>query len=217
MRRKIALLGGTFNPIHHGHLRLALDLVESVGFEQLRLVPCHLPQHRQQPTVSSDRRAQMVAQAIAGCDVLQLDRCELERGSATYSIDTLTQLRRELGDDASLTMVMGIDAYLGLPRWHRWRELLTQAHLLVVARPGYSFKPDAELAEYDRVHRAEVGVLAEKPAGSVVHLSARLLDISATEVRELTAQGRSTQYLIPDAVRHYISEHGLYSADAHSS
>lgn len=113
-------------------------------------------------------------------------------------------------------MILGTDAYLGLPRWHRWRELLSLAHLLVVARPGYAIEPAGELAEFDLAHRAELAALTEQPAGAVVHVQPRLLDISATEVRHLTAAGRSTQYLLPDAVRHYISEHGLYQADAHS-
>ncbi|MDO3385289.1 nicotinate-nucleotide adenylyltransferase [Gilvimarinus sp. SDUM040013] len=214
MLRKIAFLGGTFNPVHHGHLRLALDLVNIVGFEQVRLVPCHLPTHRQQPSVSSDMRASMVGQAIAGCHVLALDRRELERGTATYSVDTLLELRRELGDDVSLSMIMGTDAYLGLPRWHRWRELLSLAHLVVVERPGYSLASHGELAEYDRQNTAELDALDNAAYGSIVHLSVRLLDISATQIRALIARGQSTQYLLPESVRHFISKHGLYSADA---
>lgn len=216
MLRKLAFLGGTFNPVHHGHLRLALDLVDELGFEQVSLVPCHLPTHRQLPSVSSAQRADMVAQAIQGCAALQLDRRELERNTASYSIDTLEELRSELGGQVSLSMIMGTDAYLGLPQWHRWRELSALAHLVVVQRPGYQLSLQGELADFDREHSAEHSVLDQSPAGSVVHIDMRLLDISATEVRALTTAGRSTQYLIPDSVRQYIFEHGLYDVRAHS-
>lgn len=212
MRRKIAVFGGTFNPIHHGHLRLALDLVQQVGFDQMRMVPCHIPMHREDPSVASRRRARMVELAIADSPTLTLDSRELERGSASYSVDTLTELRREQGDDASIALIMGLDAYLGLMRWHRWQELLQLGHVVVVDRPGYQMPSSGELADFDREHRAATKVLDQASGGFVVHLNIRALDISATEIRTLTAQGLSTRYLLPEAVRQYIAERNLYSA-----
>ncbi|MCP8899407.1 nicotinate-nucleotide adenylyltransferase [Gilvimarinus xylanilyticus] len=212
MRRKIAVFGGTFNPIHHGHLRLALDLVQQVSFDQMRLVPCHIPMHREDPSVASRRRARMVELAIAGSPTLTLDTCELERGSASYSVDTLAQLRAEQGGEASISLIMGLDAYLGLMRWHRWEELLQLGHLVVVDRPGYQMPKSGPLADFDREHGAATKVLEQASHGFVVHLDIRALDISATEIRTLTAQGLSTRYLLPEAVRHYIAERGLYGA-----
>ncbi len=214
MRQKVAIFGGTFNPVHNGHLRLALDLVQQLGFDEMRLVPCHIPTHRADPEVASARRAQMVTLGIAGNPSLLMDDRELVRGSASYSVDTLMQLRDERGESCSLTLVMGLDAYLGLPKWHRWRELLDFAHLLVVNRPGYILPSDGELAEFDRVHRAEKNALAERSAGAVVHLNIRALDISATEIRALTAAGLSTRFLLPEPVRRFISEQQLYGARA---
>ncbi|WP_049721153.1 nicotinate-nucleotide adenylyltransferase [Gilvimarinus polysaccharolyticus] len=212
MRKKIAILGGTFNPVHNGHLRLALDLVQQVGFDEMRLVPCHIPTHRATPDVDSVCRAKMVELGIAGNPSLQMDDRELVRGSTSYSVDTLIQLRDEYGADCSLSLVMGLDAYLGLTRWHRWRELLQLAHLLVIDRPGYQLPAVGELAEFDARHRADVEVLALAPAGAVTHLNIRALDISATEIRALTAAGQSTRYLLPESVRRYIAEQQLYRA-----
>ncbi|WP_339615888.1 nicotinate-nucleotide adenylyltransferase [uncultured Gilvimarinus sp.] len=212
MRKKVAIFGGTFNPVHNGHLRLALDLVQQLGFDEMRLVPCHIPTHRADPGVASARRAQMVTLGIAGNPSLQMDDRELVRGSASYSVDTLSQLRAERGGECSLTLVMGLDAYLGLPQWHRWRELLEFAHLLVVNRPGYQLPAGGELAEFDRIYSAGAEALSAAPAGVVVHLDIRALDISATEIRTLTAAGLSTRFLLPESVRRYIAEQQLYGA-----
>lgn len=211
-REKIAVFGGTFNPVHNGHLRLALDLVQQLQFDQMRLVPCHIPTHRADPGVASERRAQMVALGIAGNTSLQMDDRELRRDSASYSLDTLMQLRAERGPACSLTLVMGLDTYLGLPKWYRWRELLQYSHLLVVNRPGYQLPTAGELIEFDRTYRAGPELLAEQPAGAVVHLNIRALDISATEIRTLTAAGLSTRFLLPESVRNYIAEQQLYRA-----
>ncbi|MDO3383533.1 nicotinate-nucleotide adenylyltransferase [Gilvimarinus algae] len=214
MRPKVAVFGGTFNPIHHGHLRLALDLVQQLGFDQMLLVPCHIPMHREDPSVASQRRARMVELAVASSPTLKLDTRELKRGSVSYSLDTLAELRQEQGREASISLIMGMDAYLGLPRWHRWLELLKYGHIVVISRPGYVMPEDGELAAFDREHRADAKVLEQAVAGRVVHLDIRALAISATEIRTLTAAGLSTRYLLPETVRRYIAEHGLYAARA---
>lgn len=209
---KVALLGGTFNPVHHGHLRLALDLLQQLAFDEMHLVPCHIPAHRAAPQVSSERRAHMVSLAIAGSPGLKIDERELQRGSASYTVETLRQLRAERGEACAITWVMGLDAYLGLPTWHCWRELLTLAHLVVINRPGYRLHATGELAEFDRQHRCEAAALARSSAGALVHLNTRALAISATEIRALTAAGQSTRYLLPEPVREYIARQQLYTA-----
>ncbi len=208
---RIGLFGGTFNPVHHGHLRLALDLVETLALDEMRLLPCHLPAHRQLPDVSAVDRAEMVRLAIAGEPALRLDTSELERNGPSYTVDTLKILRRQLGDRVSLLWVLGADAYAGLESWKAWRELLNYAHLVVAARPGWSLPEAGELAEFTRRHTADRAWLGAHPAGGILLLESRLLDISATQIRELAGQGRSLRYLLPEVVRDYIAEHCLYT------
>ncbi|HEY7885485.1 MAG TPA: nicotinate-nucleotide adenylyltransferase [Cellvibrionaceae bacterium] len=207
---RVGILGGTFNPIHHGHLRLALDVVQQLQLSELRLIPCHIPAHRAAPSVSASDRAQMVSLAVADEPSLVLDSCELERPGPSYTIETLKALRAELGPDAVLVLVLGVDAYLGLASWKDWRALVDYAHILVATRPGWQLPETGEVAEFTRAYQADV--LPDTPAGSVLLLQGRLLDISATEIRALTAKAASTRYLLPEAVRHFIHQQRLYLA-----
>lgn len=208
---RIGLFGGTFNPVHHGHLRLALDLVEALALDEMRLLPCRLPAHRQAPDVSAASRAEMVRLAIAGEPALRLDTSELERDGPSYTVDTLKALRRQLGDRVALLWVLGADAYAGLETWKNWRQLLDYAHLVVAARPGWTLPETGELAEFTRRHTVSGTQLGERPSGGILLLESRLLDISATQIRDLVARGRSVRYLLPEPVREYIAEHRLYT------
>ena len=138
MRKKIGVFGGTFDPIHIGHLRMALELKEQLGLDEMRLLPCHQPPHRDAPQVSSAQRAEMLRIALHDCPELQLDERELRRDKPSYTYDTLMELRAELGDDVSLVLCMGADAFSGLPNWYCWQELIRLAHLVVIARPGWN-------------------------------------------------------------------------------
>lgn len=130
-RRTIALFGGTFDPVHFGHLRMALELHQALAFDETRILPSHQPKHRQTPGVSSEHRRQMLALALQGCAELQLDERELRRPGPTYTVDTLEELRAELGDEVSISFCMGLDSLLTLPGWHQWQRLLQLAHLVV--------------------------------------------------------------------------------------
>ncbi|GAA5317023.1 MAG: nicotinate-nucleotide adenylyltransferase [Candidatus Pelagadaptatus aseana] len=201
--------GGTFDPIHNGHLRMAIELQETLGFDQFALVPCHQPPHRQ--AHSDDRvRAQMVSLALEQCPGLQLDPRELERDSLSYSIDTLQQLRDELGDAASISWCVGMDSLVNIGSWHRWRELLDYAHLVVVARPGWQLPQSGEVADWLQQHRADTDVLHRRPCGAVVIQPLSLLQISATDIRQRVASGNSVQFLLPEPVRQFIEQNGLY-------
>jgi nicotinate-nucleotide adenylyltransferase len=140
-------MGGTFDPVHYGHLRSALELKQRIGFEQLRLIPCHIPPHRQQPHCGSEHRWQMLQCALQEFPQLSLDNRELERDSVSYSVETLESLRQELGEDCSLSLVLGNDAFAGLASWHRWQELSGLAHIVVMARPGYQLPNSGSVAE----------------------------------------------------------------------
>lgn len=210
MRTKIAIFGGTFDPIHNGHLRLALELKQQLHLDEMRLMPSHRPPHRATPAISSAQRAALVRAAIAECPALQLDERELQRDKASYTLDTLMDLRAELGEEVSLIWALGMDAFAGLDTWHRWQELLDYAHLVVVGRPGFEAPGAGAIAELLRATQAPVSALDEKSRGTIVLPSLSLLAISATEIRAQIARGESPQYLLPDSVWQKITTEKLY-------
>lgn len=210
MRSRLGLFGGTFDPIHHGHLRLALEAGECLGLEQVRLLPCHQPPHRATPDVGSAERAEMLRLAVADCPTLRVDNRELERDGPSYTLESLRSVRAEVGPQTALVWIMGSDAFAGLASWYRWRELLDYAHLLVVARPGWELPTQGPLADWLAQHRVEPDTLDARPCGGIVVRTLRLLPISATEIRALIGAGRSPQFLMPEAVWQYIQARGLY-------
>ena len=210
--KTIALFGGTFNPVHFGHLRMALELKEVLGFDEMRLLPSHQPAHRANPGVTADARRDMLALALAHCPELQLDERELQRAGPTYTVDTLEALRAELGDSVSLSFCMGLDSLLGLPGWHRWERLIELAHLVVVTRPGWQLPTEGEVAELLAAHRGNIEDLRQHAAGRVLLREQTLLPISATGIRSLIERGRSPQYLLPERVLEYIQTHQLYKS-----
>lgn len=211
----IGILGGTFDPVHFGHLRAALELQESLGLAEVRLLPCGQPPHRDPPRAAAADRLAMLELAVAGQPGLRVDRRELERSGPSYMVDTLASLRAELGA-TSLCLLLGSDAFLGLPQWHRWRELLQLAHLVVLHRPGWALQSvAAPLAEVLAAHRITSSAdLMRQPAGGLLLQPVTPLDISATAIRAQIAAGRSPRYLLPDAVWDYIRRRDLYIAAA---
>jgi nicotinate-nucleotide adenylyltransferase len=208
----VGVFGGTFDPVHYGHLRSALELVERLGLEQLRLMPCAVPPHRENPACSPGHRAAMVELAVAGEPRLACDKRELARAGASYTIDSLIELRAELGAGHSLCLVMGCDAVHFITTWHRWTELLEFAHIVVIARPGWALPGDGVVADWLRQHLLGAAAgLTEQPAGGILVEELRPLAISSTEIRQLLAAGRSPRYLLPQAVLDYIQSHGLYN------
>ncbi len=210
MTYHIGLFGGTFNPVHFGHLRLALEVRQALSMDELRLVPCHRPAHRGEPEVSSEQRVEMLRLALQNCPELSLDERELERDGPSYSLETLQSLRAELGSNVSLTWIMGSDSFAGLDSWHGWRELLDWGHLLVVARPGYELPDEGPVAELLHRRKAEAQALLEQTAGAIVVQELRLLPISATEIRTQIGRHQSPQFLLPDSVWQFIQQQGLY-------
>jgi nicotinate-nucleotide adenylyltransferase len=207
----VGILGGTFNPVHYGHLRSALELVERLQLQQLRLMPCAEPPHREAPSCSAAHRAAMVKLAVAGEPRLACDTRELQRRGKSYTIDSLQELRAELGAGQSLCLVMGCDAVLGITRWHRWQELLDWAHIVVIARPGWELPGSGLVAEWLGSHRLERSQgLQQRSAGGIIIEELRPLAISSTEIRGLMQEGQSARYLLPEPVLDYIQLHSLY-------
>lgn len=210
MRKCIGVFGGTFDPIHLGHLRLALELKQQFCFDEMRLLPCYIPPHRASPRVDARERLHMLQLAVADCEELQWDARELAREKPSYTVDTLSELRLELGLDTSLSWCMGMDSFNGLDTWHRWQELLDLAHLVVVARPGWEIPRSGPIAELVAQKSASPNAIGNAPCGNIVVLEQRLLPISATEIREQIKADKSPQFLLPDAVWSYIRAQGLY-------
>ena len=209
----VGILGGTFNPIHLGHLRMAQELADALNLSEVRFIPAANPPHKNMPTVSAKHRAAMVQLAIAGNPIFTLDTCELERMGVSYTIDTLISLREELGADAALCLIMGSDAFVHLNTWARWHELLIYCHIILVQRPNTSQQPKLpnELAMLLQDHYTEdLEDLFNKTAGYIHMQAITPLDISSTKIREALKKGTSTNYLIPESVITYIVTHKLY-------
>lgn len=211
MRKTLGIFGGTFDPVHLGHLRLALELKQHLNLDEMRLLPCYLPPHRATPSVSAAQRVEMLRIALRDCAELQLDERELARAKPSYTYDTLCELRAEVGKEVSLCLCMGMDSFVTLDTWHRWQELIQLAHIVVIARPGWELPVTGVVAELLNRHGAAEQQLLQSAAGAVVMVAPRLMPISATEIRQLIKEGKSPQFLLPDNVWHYIHEQHLYS------
>jgi nicotinate-nucleotide adenylyltransferase len=212
--RLIGLLGGTFNPIHFGHLRMAQELADALSLTELRFIPSAIPPHKAVPTVSAQQRAEMVQLAIADNPLFKLDTRELNRQGASYTIDTLISLREELGESVALCLIMGSDAFSKLDSWHRWGELLHYCHIVLVQRPGNQTqaKLSDQLTIFLTDHYTEnIDDLAKKSAGYIHMQHITSQDISATKIREMLETGKSTKYLAPDKVLTYIKQQHLYN------
>lgn len=213
----IGILGGTFDPPHFGHLRLAEELAQALALPEVRFIPAGVPPHRSPPRATAAQRLEMVRLGLAGNPTLLLDSREINRLTPAYSVETLLDLRRELGDQQPLCLFMGSDVFPGLTTWHRWRELFGLAHIVVAQRPGYAglaraaATMPAELRdELNRRLVNEPQALCGQPAGCIIVQTVTALDISATQIRSELAAGRSPRYLLPDAVLDYIQTNSLY-------
>jgi nicotinate-nucleotide adenylyltransferase len=206
----IGIFGGTFDPIHFGHLRTAFELLQALRLNEIRFMPAGNPPHREITVASAAERYAMVKAAIAGQPGFTVDDREIRREGLSYSVDTMRTLRADFPDH-SLSLIVGMDAFLGLPKWHQWRELLELAHLVVAHRPGWrapSMGPLGELLVDRGTGRS--GDLLERRAGCIYIHAVTQLEISSTEVRKLIAAGRDPRYLMPDAVREIIEQTGCY-------
>ena len=216
MARRIGLLGGTFNPVHIGHLRAALEVAEFMGLDELRLIPSARPPHREVPQASAEQRLAMVELAVAGEGRLRVDDRELKRDKPSFTYDTLASLRGELETNDQLFLLLGWDAFCGLPSWHRWQELLEFCHILVLQRPDADSEPPEALRDLLAARSENDPLSLAGPGGQISFIWQTPLAVSATQVRQLLAQGRSVRYLVPDAVLAYIHAQGLYSGQTES-
>jgi len=208
--RNIGIFGGTFDPVHLGHLRPALEILDALSLDHVRFIPTGCPPHRRMPVAPAALRLAMLKAAVAGEPRFVVDERELPRSTPCYTVDTLTELRREFPDDA-LWLIVGMDAFLGFPSWHEWLRLFELAHIVVAHRPGWTFKGDGALAEVLATQHTGLPP-RDRLAGKVVMQAVTQLEISATQVRDCVAEGRDPRYLVPDAVRDILIESNCYTA-----
>jgi nicotinate-nucleotide adenylyltransferase len=212
--RSVAILGGTFDPIHFAHLRLAEEIADRLQLREVRFIPAAVPPHRATPEVTAAHRLEMVRLAVSGNPRFTVDDRECRRAGPSYTVDTLRELRAELGAGTPLLLLMGVDAYVALMTWSRWEQLYDLAHIVIAQRPGYAL--DARALPPELARRTQAAVITDparlehSPAGHVLVLDTSPLDISATAIRRLLADGHSTRYLLPEEVLDYIHQQQLY-------
>lgn len=203
----IGIFGGTFDPVHFGHLRAILEVREIFNLEEVRLIPNKTPPHRLEPFASSEMRLQMLHLATDALPGVMIDTRELSREGPSYMVDTLRSLRGDF-PERSLLLFVGSDAFNGLTNWHRWPELFDFAHIVVLTRPGCS---DHQQDDYLGARQVYESIdLAESKAGKLFFQSITQLDISASAIRKMIAEKRNPRFLLPDNVLDYIHSHHLY-------
>jgi nicotinate-nucleotide adenylyltransferase len=207
----IGIFGGTFDPIHFGHLRTAYEMLQALRLREVRFIPAGDPPHRDPPRVDARQRLELVRVATADQPGFVVDDREVRRAGPSYSVLTLGELRSEM-PGVPLCLVVGMDAFLGLPTWHRWQELLELAHVVVAPRPGWAAPITGVLGELLAAREVRsVEALHASAAGTIFVQPVTQLEISSTELRELLAAGRDPRYLVPEAVRGLIRRTGCYA------
>lgn len=207
----IGIFGGTFDPVHYGHLRTGFELMQALGLAEMRYIPAGRPPHRDQPLADATLRLAMVRAAIAGQPGFTVDDREVRRDGPSYAVLTLEELKSE-APERRLCLAVGMDAFLGLDRWHRWRDVLGLAHVVVAHRPGWRAPADGTLGELlSACGTRDPARLAAADAGLVYVHAVTQLEISSTDLRNIVTGGRDPRYLVPDEVREIIRRTGCYS------
>ena len=207
----IGIFGGTFDPVHYGHLRTGFELMQALGLAEMRYIPAGRPPHRDQPLADATLRLAMVRAAIAGQPGFTVDDREVRRDGPSYAVLTLEELKSE-APERRLCLAVGMDAFLGLDRWHRWRDVLRLAHVVVAHRPGWRAPADGTLGELlSACGTRDPARLAAADAGLVYVHAVTQLEISSTDLRNIVTGGRDPRYLVPDEVREIIRRTGCYS------
>jgi nicotinate-nucleotide adenylyltransferase len=209
--KPLLLFGGTFDPIHYGHLRVCTEAADAFGADQLHLVPSRSPPNRHAPSTTPAQRAHMLGLALQGQTRLAADHREWQRPDTkpSYTLDTLKEVRAEVGPDRSVVWLIGADQFARLHLWHQWQRLLDFAHLAVLSRPDAP-APKDEVDLFMRPHRGTKKTLLQSPAGYLASIEVSQLAISSTQIRKLIHAKQSARFLLPDSVLDYIHQSKLY-------
>lgn len=208
----IGILGGTFDPIHHGHLRLALEMSERLGLKKVHLIVSANPPHRQIPQTPAEMRFEMVKLAIENEKILIADDREIKRNRPSYTVETLLEMREEFGKELPICLILGMDAFLGLSTWFEWEKLLGLTHLVITQRPEINqhfSEPLQQLLEKHQINNKQK--LQEKSMGYILFEAVPMLNISATQIRQCFVMKQNPRYLLPESVLKFISQQGLYN------
>ena len=203
----IGIYGGTFNPIHLGHLRIALEIKEVVEFDEIRFIPCYQSALKNQPPIEASIRLKMLQLAITGQQGFICDSRELERGGTSYMVDTLASLREEFPKQP-LALLIGNDVFITLEKWHQWQKLFDYSHIIVMTRPNSCRKPLINFLKQRLTN--DFTLLKQSLAGKLYFQNVTQLAISSTKIRRLLAAEHSPRFLIPDNVIDYIQQNKLY-------
>ena len=206
----VAVLGGTFDPIHQGHLKLALDLAERLDVAKVRLMPSFQPVHRDAPSVTTSQRREMLEIAVADNKQLMIDDRELKREGPSYTLLSLQELRVEMGESTPIYFILGTDAFSHFDQWHQWRELLTYSHLIVAGRPGQHATLSQQLQDFVAKHLHSDKSLPTTTSGNILFIDNVLLDISSTDIRKRIVEKQPYQHLLPEEIAQYIEQYSLY-------
>ena len=211
----LIVFGGTFDPIHNGHLGIAEEVLRQIPEAKLVFLPCKTPVLKQASTASAKDRVSMLQCALADsplCDKCRIDTREITRDGPSWMVDTLVSLREEYGENTSITLLMGQDAFAGLAQWHQWQSLTTRANLLIAARDeAPALLPEVVRTLWDKAENASAETLSHSPFGRVMRINAGKYPISSTQVREALYSGKAVNNLLPQAVQAYILQNGLYN------
>ncbi len=211
--KAIGILGGTFDPIHFGHLRIAFEVRQALGLEKVKFLPCANPPHRSLAIESFAKRVAMLELALADEPTFSIDDREYTRLGPSYTFDTLHEIRSELGQNVSLCLLVGSDAFADFDRWYRWQEILDLANIVIAQRPGKVLWSQSRMGEIVQKYITQNGAdIRQCSAGKIFSVAVTQLDISATLIRKLIAQGEAPKYLLPDSVWQKILNDRLYSA-----
>jgi nicotinate-nucleotide adenylyltransferase len=202
----IGIFGGTFDPVHYGHLRPALEVMQALALEQVRFIPNQIPPHREMPWLDSAMRKTLLQLALADTPGFVLDERELLRSGPSYMIDTLESLRADY-PTTTLCLIIGMDAFADLPSWHRWQELLQLCHLVVTTRPGFAWPQTPALEALAGCRAEHAAELDTAMSGKILLQCVTSLDISSSAIRQQIQMGQSIRFLLPEAVNRYLVEH----------
>jgi len=206
--KTIALFGGTFDPVHIGHLRTALEVQQALQLTEMRLLPCKIPPHRPPPLANSAHRLTMLRLATEH-SLLRVDDREMNREGTSYTIDSLMSARREY-PEVSLSFVVRLDVFLTLPSWHQWENLIKVAHCIVTLHKGEKFPETGAISQFYKAHTKAPEYLKKEAFGGVIPLIIPTFEISAQRIRTLLKEQESPQFLFPEKVYKYVQKHKLY-------
>lgn len=207
----IGIFGGSFDPVHFGHIKPALALLEHYEFDQISFIPCKQSPLKNETLADENYRLEMLNIVAKSHEKLTVDDRELKREGPSYTIETLKELRAEIGESKTLVMLMGVDIYLSFCKWHKYDEILSYCHIMLLQRPGYSLPTEGcEFEIYHQHVTQDISKLSESDKGKIYLSDILKIDISSTSIRKTISNGEQPKYLLPGSVWSYIKRNNLY-------